>query len=225
MGGGVNINFDPPADWDGTCTSNTAIPQGLLCGGVPCVASITIPPPVLEEAPCTPRGSEPLDPPRFAPGGFAAQLARACTRSPWPACETQGEVCLPSPGARFATCLMHAGDEPCPEGWPNKRLFYGQVDDQRQCPECTCGPPTGATCAVKVQVYGDAACSATELEVNLSPGMVNDCFPLMPGVALSGKAAELLDYKPGTCEPQGSEPVGDVVLADATTFCCLETVS
>jgi hypothetical protein len=90
---------------------------------------------------------------------------------------------------------------------PDKRLFYGQVDDQRQCEACSCDPPTGATCSVKVHVFSDSACTTERLAVDISPEMGGDCFPLMSGVALAGIAAEVLDYQPGTCEPHGSEPV------------------
>ena len=69
-----------------------------------------------------------------------------------------------------------------------------------------------------------AACTKTELEVNISSDMGGDCHPLMSGAALSGKAAEVLAYKPGSCEPSGGELVGDVVLDEATTFCCRKPV-
>ncbi|MDI1445950.1 hypothetical protein [Polyangium sp. 6x1] len=221
-GGGVNTSFDPPTAWEGKCSATNSIPAGLQCGGVPCVGGIDISAPTIEEPPCTPHGDDPPPgPAHLVTGGFGAPFARACARAPWPACEGE-EVCLPLSGAPFATCLMHAGDESCPEGWPVKRLLYGQVDDQRQCEACSCGPPMGAMCSVKVHVYSDAACTVQRLEVDISPEMGGGCFPLMSGVALAGIAAEVLDYQAGTCEPHGSEPVGDVFLADATTFCCRE---
>ncbi|MDC3981455.1 hypothetical protein [Polyangium jinanense] len=225
-GGGVQTNFDPPADWEGTCSATNSIPEGLQCGGVPCVGGILISAPTIEEPPCTPRGSDPPpEVPHFAPGGFAARFARACARTPWTACEGADEVCLPRMGAPFATCVMHEGDETCPEGWPDKHLLYGEVDDQRQCEACSCEPPTGATCSVKVHVYSEAACTTERLAVDISPEMGGGCHLLMSGVALAGIAAEVLDYQPGTCEPHGSEPVGDVFLTGATTFCCREPVS
>jgi len=176
-GGGVNTTFDPPASWEGGCSATNSIPAGLQCGGVPCVGGIYISAPTIEEPPCTPHGSDPPPgPAHLVPGGFGAPFARACARAPWPACEGENEVCLPLSGAPFATCLMHEGDEPCPEGWPDKRLFYGQVDDQRQC----------------------EACTTERLAVDISPEMGGGCFPLMSGVALAGIASEVLAYQPGT---------------------------
>lgn len=39
VGNDVWTNFNPPAAWGGSCASNTAIAEGVLCGGTPCVAS------------------------------------------------------------------------------------------------------------------------------------------------------------------------------------------
>ncbi|MBK9263130.1 MAG: hypothetical protein IPM54_25415 [Polyangiaceae bacterium] len=65
IGNDVWTNFDPPAGWDGSCASNTAIAEGILCGGKPCVASINISPPVIEEAPCVAHANVPH---RFSEG-------------------------------------------------------------------------------------------------------------------------------------------------------------
>ncbi len=159
-GVGVKTNFDPLPGWDGTCTANTSIQAGKLCGGVPCVQSISVSPPILEEQPCQPHGVEPPPEPAnlVASGGPFAASALACSSAePLAACAEQGEVCLASaPG--FAACVHRAGDEQCPEGWPDKHLLYGHVDDQRSCSECACDAPAGGKCTAKVHVYADAAC-------------------------------------------------------------------
>jgi hypothetical protein len=51
------------------------------------------------------------------------------------------------------------------------------------------------------------------------------CSDLLAGVAVAGKAAELLAHEPGTCAPSGGEPVGGLLLADAKTFCCMLPVT
>ncbi len=73
---------------------------------------------------------------------------------------------------------------------------------------------------MKVQLFSNPACSTTQLEVNISLDMGTNCFPLMSGVALAGKTADVLEYKPGACEPAGGELTGDLILNDARTFCC-----
>jgi hypothetical protein len=220
---GVKTTFDAPVGWDGTCNEEGAIVQGKQCGGAPCVASIAIDPPIIEESPCKPSGGlMPLDPPKLVAEGAFAPFSRACTAEPWPACGTSGAVCLPSPSADFATCVQHTGDVPCPEGWPDRHLLYGYMDDQRSCSECACLPPAGGICVMKAHLYSGLGCTAQTLEIDVSTDMSIGCSAsLMPGAALSGKSAEVLDYQLGTCMPTGGELDGDLILADATTFCCL----
>lgn len=73
---------------------------------------------------------------------------------------------------------------------------------------------------MKLQLFSDASCSTTRLEVDVSAAMGTKCYPLMTSVALAGKRADVLEYKPGACEPTGGELLGDLILADARTFCC-----
>ncbi len=221
VGNDVWTNFDPPAGWNGSCASNTAIAEGVLCGGKPCVASINISAPVIEEEPCAAHADVPhVDIPRLKADGPYSTDGRACSGIAWPSCATAGEVCVPPIDAPFAACIMHDGDVLCPNGWNSKQVLHGKIDDQRSCSECSCLPSTGATCSMRVQVFNEAACLSSELEVNISLDMGQNCFPIMSSVALSGKRADVLDYKPGACEPSGGELVGDVILGDTRTFCC-----
>jgi hypothetical protein len=99
------------------------------------------------------------------------------------------------------------------------------VDDQRSCSECACGAPTGGKCTAKVHVYGDATCVTEWDSSTVSSDDPAKCSELIGGVALAGKAAELLAHEPGICAPIGGEPVGDLLLADARTFCCMQPVT
>jgi hypothetical protein len=40
------------------------------------------------------------------------------------------------------------------------------------------------------------------------------------GAALLGKTAEEVSSSPGSCDPSGGEPVGEVVPAQPVTWCC-----
>lgn len=225
VGNDVWTNFNPPAAWNGSCASNTAIAEGTLCGGKPCVASITISAPVIEEEPCVAHMNVPsLDIPKAKADQPYITDGRACSGAKWPSCAAAGEVCVPPMPAPFAACLMHEGDVLCPNGWNSKQVLYGAMDDQRFCTECSCLPSTGATCSMKLQVFSDVNCATTRLEVDVSTAMGAQCFPLMSGVALAGKSADVLEYKSGSCEPTGGVLSGDLVLDDARTFCCRSSI-
>lgn len=139
VGNDVWTNFNPPVAWDGSCASNTAIAEGSLCGGKPCVASITISAPVIEEEPCVAHANVPsLDIPKAKADQPYITDGRACSGAKWPSCAAAGEVCVPPMPAPFAACLMHEGDVLCPNGWNSKQVLYGAMDDQRFCSECSC---------------------------------------------------------------------------------------
>ncbi|MDI1478568.1 hypothetical protein [Polyangium sp. y55x31] len=228
-GGGVKTNFDPPTNWDGTCNQDKAIPSATLCGGVPCVRSITISPPVIEEQPCKAhtKGDPEQEIPKYWNGGPETPLGRVCTRAePWPGCPGQsGKVCGPA-GDDYSFCIYREGEHLCPEGWGGERhVLYGVVKDERECSACTCGPPTGGMCAVLWSVFGAPACTDYQAGAQITAGMVAPCTDLMPGTQLSGKTAELLNHTKGTCTPSGGEPVGELTLDKPMTVCCAAATS
>ena len=227
-GGGVKTNFDPPTNWDGTCNQDKAMPSATLCGGVPCVRSITISPPVIEEQPCKAHTKGDPEPkiPKLWNGGPETPLGRVCTRAePWPGCPGQsGKVC--GPAGDSSSCIYREGEHLCPEGWGGERhVLYGMVKDERECSACTCEAPTGGTCTVLASVYSAPACSLFEVGGNVSEGMVAPCHDFMPGIQLSGKTAELLNYTKGICAPSGGEIVGELTLDKPATVCCRAATS
>lgn len=219
--GGVKTNFDPPAGWDGSCTNDKALPEGKLCGGVPCVRSITIAPPVIEEKPCTPHADGEADLPvaRAWNGGPEMPVGRACaSQDPLPICSGKG---CGGTSSQFAACIMHDGDQACPEGWNGDRhVLYEFVDDTRECSPCGCDAPTGGICQVKFRTFAESSCSAENVAGDVYASMAPACHDYMPGVALGGKTAEILDYKKGSCTPNGGELKGDVMLSGQVTVCC-----
>lgn len=221
--GGVKINFDPPTNWDGSCNQDKSFPLDMLCGGSPCVRSMTLEPPVIEEQPCTPHtsGDSEPPPPKYWPGGPETPLGRVCmSDKPWPTCVNQtGKVCGPAAEA-YASCIFREGEHLCPEGWEDRHLLYGAIDDGRTCSACTCDPPTGGVCQVKWHTFAGAACTAQNAELDIYAGMIPPCNDYMPGVALAGKSAELIAYTKGTCAPSGGEVVGDLSLDKPATVCC-----
>lgn len=222
---GVKTNFDPPSGWDGLCSDTNAIAQGKLCGGVPCVQSLTISLPIIEEKPCTSRTAGWVDMPipKAWNDGPRMPIARACTSNkPLPNCS--GHACVGT-NSTFGACILHDGDQVCPEGWNGERhVLYEHVDDARECTPCGCDLPSGATCKVKWRAFSDSSCTIEVGALDISAGMMGPaCYPLAPGVALVGKTAELLNYTKGTCTPMGGELVGDLKLDGQVTVCCAST--
>jgi hypothetical protein len=116
---------------------------------------------------------------------------------------------------------MRDGDQACPEEWNGERhVLYGNIEDTRACTACGCDPPTGATCQVKFRTFAEASCSAENAANDVYASMSPACHDYMPGVALAGKTAEVIDYTKGSCAPTGGKLEGDLMLADQRTICC-----
>ncbi len=222
VAGGVQTNFDPPGGWDGSCDSASAIAPGKLCGGVPCVQSLTLSLPTIEEKPCTSHVEGQADLPilRARSGGPEQPIGRACTTSnALPPCT--GGVCVPTQSS-FSACIMHDGNQVCPDDWnADRQVLYKQIDDARVCTPCGCDAPSGSSCQVKWRIFSGPGCSAQTLENVISADMMSaGCTYLDPGIALSGKTAEILDYTKGSCAPTGGKLEGDVWVDGEVTVCC-----
>jgi hypothetical protein len=226
-GDGIETPFDPPPGWDGMCSAADTIPAGQLCDGKPCVRSLWVSAPPIEEQPCevVTGQVDPGGPPKLVP--FAppptSTTARACAPSaPWSTCQEEPDkLCLPKAGSEFSTCMRKPGDEACPEGWPVRHVVYEDVDVDTSCSPCSCSPPSGGTCSAAFSAHSDSMCGGPPNAGVVGTGLPGQCVDLLPGVALASKQAALLSYEPGKCEPSGGEPVLSVELDGATTICCL----
>ena len=199
--GVTHTSFDPLTSWKSGCTAANAIPAGQLCGGVPCVQSVTIVPSTALQFGCLPGKStvDPLPPwTRFAQG---------CRAAPDVRCNTH-EVCFPaSPGPEFKQCIFIRADpaKECPVDYPNKNFFYDF--NEPMCTSCTCAAP----CAATFDLYQDNACG-TPLDAQISinattPGCVN----VPPGSALGSLSVFSPFAEGGHCTPSGGAPRGRVV--------------
>jgi len=225
-GGGVKTNFDAPIGWDGTCTNENAIVKEKLCGGVPCVRSITITPPEIEEKPCTPRSEEAADLPvlRAWSDGERAPTGRACVSDkPLSGCGGQG---CSSTNSKFGACILREGDHVCPVEWNGDRhVLHGKIEDSRECTPCGCDPPTGGTCQVLWKTYSEASCSLANGTGIANAGMMpSPCLDYMSGEPVAGKTAEITGYTKGSCAPTGGEVIGKLVLDQQVTVCCYSSV-
>lgn len=215
------LPFDPPSPWDGTCTTNDAIPGATTpcgsAGGSPCVASISIGALVLSETACAP-AVQPVAGDGPAPVGT---FARACKAAVATGCDGEEGVCLPATSG-FAPCIHHAGDVGCPGSfspYTDRHVFYGSLDDTRSCTPCACGAPTGSACSALISVYSDAC--TTLLDATTITATAPLCLDVPPGSALASKAATAATYTPGACPPSGGVATGMAVESLPSTFCCL----
>ncbi len=211
-GSGVaHTSFDAPESWDGLCSAENAIPVGKLCGGVPCVQSVTIAPLTLKQGGCLP-----IEPPKAPPPSWKT-FTRACVAEPFPrVCGREGGgLCVAAiPSSEFRLCVMEMGNPiqiECPPDYPDRSIFY--QESAPYCSPCACGVPNSATCTSSLTIFKDGLCGAP-----LSSSVALDakgptCADVPPGSALGSKVATAPDYYGGYCVPSGGAP-------KATVVCC-----
>jgi hypothetical protein len=226
---GSPFDFSPPPNWDGSCDTTDALPEGKLCNGIPCVAAVRVSAPPLKriDTSCTPvtKYDKELPTPKLTNSGSDISPGRVCVGSQNSEgatfCgENNQNVCLSIPAGALA-CIVRDGDVACPASWPQKHVLYQNVQDERSCSECSCGPIEGTQCTVKYRIFGDALCSNEIASHDIDGPGDDTCYPLPSGNAISGKSMEKVDHKPGACQPLGGEVVGEVKLELPLTVCCL----
>jgi hypothetical protein len=220
VSGGALTTFDPPAAWDGGCSTVNAIPASKLCGGGPCAKSLTIASLTLHEQGCGVSNSPAAD--ITQPTWTTA--ARSCVGS----AQYQGgcglsEMCAPIPHEDgFKLCFSREGDQECPVGWTDKHTFYKGIADTRACSACSCGAPVGSTCSAQVSAYGNTGCMPSGFFASVTMTNIKDgCVDIAPGMGLLSKGATPPAYTPGVCQALGGEPSGEAVPTIPSTFCCL----
>jgi hypothetical protein len=218
--------FDAPANWNGSCSPANPIQQGALCGGVPCVQSLSVDPLVVTETGCTAVGPTKPEPRML-------KDVHSCVGG-FPLCEgeEEGRYCVPAPPPEFHICIsLHGTDVSCPPTYPVRYIFYENDDfiDSRLCGPCSCGAPEGSVCSAFLSVYKNSTCSTVnpaDLVVGAVPiaSTGQGCVNILPaGQALGSKEITNPTYQPGTCTPSGGETMGSAdPLGPASTYCCLE---
>ena len=207
----AHTSFDPPISWDGTCTTANAIPAGKLCGGVPCVQSVTIAPLTLKQGGCLPIEPTNVPPPIWK------TFVRACALDSFPrTCDAAAGLCAPRPpNAEFKVCTLRNGNPAtltCPPTYPDKNVFYDGLAPS--CSPCTCGVPTDSTCTGSIWLFENGACGAPPLQAVKINAEGPTCADLPPGSALGSKTASEPSYSDGYCKPSGGAAL-------ATVICCI----
>jgi hypothetical protein len=127
---------------------------------------------------------------------------------------TGTDLCVPALPVGGALCVWQAGDTPCPATYPRKVRVYASATDSRGCTDqCSCGPPTGVTCASTTTVSPSASCTGGTLL--LAGSCVSYASAATPHVSTT------VTPMSGSCTPGGaSAPTGTVAPAQPTTVCC-----
>lgn len=157
--------------------------------------------------------------PQVAPWSWAS-LVKGCFMTSTPATVGCGaaEVCAPPPAAPFAArvCVERPGDLVCPHGFSDRHVVYDSAVDTRSCTACSCGAPSGATCAgAEIDVFSSNACSSSQQAVTST---TCGATPHNVSSALLGQPATPTG---GSCAASGGAPAGAVAPSGATTICCL----
>lgn len=219
--GSLHFPFTAPDAWDGVCDNTTQVSAGEA-------KSLTIAPLTVTDGTC-----QVLDPP--VPGLTSKPVAsswdtfaRACHGQAL-RCNDPDATCLPTPDPAFRVCVYQEGDNACPKvgNWPEKHVFYNDVEDRRECTECTCGPPQGSMCTALLSVYENSASTCegplvfNQLSISSeSPGPCHDISP--SGKPMGSKSATPPTYIPGTCASIPGLPVEGRIATkiEPSTLCC-----
>ena len=143
-----------------------------------------------------------------------ATASSACSRA-----------CLPS-GGSFAHqgCLVTAGEESCPAGFPSRLLFYAGAADTRSCSCGACGSPAGGTCAATVTLYPCAGCGdGATGQFNATNGL---CYAADKAISCDGTNPAIRSARyagmtaPGSCAPAQVSQTGQVTPSGPMTVCC-----
>jgi hypothetical protein len=230
---GASIEFGGPLNWDGSCTTTYALPEGKTCpagSSTLCAQSVAVsalgPPseetcaPMIDKLPVL-RKSTPA--PRWKTMAVGYKV---------PGCEDRGS-CAPKIEALpsgYRSCIYRRGENECPAMWSGERfVMYERTEDKpgwlegRDCTPCECGTAIGSACVGRFRTFEDGTCTQLLDDVQVS-SLGDKCTDFSPpGPAVGSKEITGLTYLPGFCEVVGGEPIGEVTPdpGQAVTFCCL----
>jgi len=216
-GVGNTTPFPAPSSWDGSCTSPGVVSSSEL-------GSVTISP--VTQEPCEPITQAPEKP--EGPPSFTAAVLGCAGKELDGVCPDPGSMCLPSaepPPLGFRQCIMYLGPDDgselqCPPDYPEQHTFYADVEDTRECSECTCTQTVPSDCAAWVTTYEGGACDPGSL---LSTSLVESgdiCSGIPTGSTLRSISATWQTNTPGACEASGGETIGEAKVTGARRFCC-----
>jgi hypothetical protein len=134
-----------------------------------------------------------------------------------------GQVCSPkSPGLPFGSklCILNpSGDVACPGPYTEKHVYYADMQDDRNCTDCTCGAPEGFCTDTTWSFFdvADSMCS-NPVATTTTPGQ---CLQIPSSSSSIRYSLQLgTPTGAGACPESGGDPVGSVVPIAPATVCC-----
>jgi len=136
-----------------------------------------------------------------------------------------GALCVQRPTSPFnaKACVFAAGDLTCPAGsYSVGQTFYAAASDSRGCSACTCGSPTGVTCALSGNLstyatFGSPTCSNVTATATASP---NGACTMVEGGAAGVEGYVTASPSGGACAPSSVGATGSVTPTGPVTVCC-----
>jgi hypothetical protein len=124
-----------------------------------------------------------------------------------------GGTCIPDIPHPMGICIMRDGDEACPAEYPTKETWYREIDDTRECSQCTC--EAAFSCGGTVDLFPEADCAGEAL------GTL-DLDTCTPTTFMAGEmpSVQFTPELTGECTPVGGEASGDAVPSEPVTVCC-----
>ena len=210
--------YPAPASWDGSCTSPGTVPADQL-------GSIAIAP--VTEQPCAPVKDVPQKE-QLAPG-FTIRAVACAGDVLDGVCPDSSYICLPSaapPPPGFRQCVMYLGpddgiDPECPTDYPEQHVFYADVEDTRECTECTCTQTAPSECVARLTTFQDTTCDAASEILSVTIAELQSCADVaLPNAELGSMEATWMVNQPGSCEASGGKSIGEAKVTGSRTFCC-----
>jgi hypothetical protein len=148
---------------------------------------------------------------------FAWAATIATCRIPETALTCDTGVCVPPAPDGFEAkwCMYQQGDLECPSGpYPNKTVFWSDVEDTRGCSNCQCGVASSSCEDAELMVFGGPDCAGEPIAYIASD---NTCTAAV-GQSVAG-TYNSQDPCPVTEAPV---PQGTIAPTGPFTFCCAD---
>lgn len=185
--------------------------------------AIFVPPPRI--ASCTPAEDKP-SPPHIAisPWRYTGVVCSGTPRDD--ECSDASTTCV-AVEDEYSQCILYRGPRPdpeCPQSYPEKLVLYRSMENTLDCAPCSCGPPEGGECAVRVSTYWQRDCQTESSFTTVTqeePGCIESPSRMrIPYLGIKSLKAEWLVNQPASCLVSGGEQTGVYRPEGAQVLCC-----
>jgi hypothetical protein len=158
-----------------------------------------------------------------------AKLSRTCgaTGGAGGGCASAQACVAKPPAGTHGACVSQttSGSTLCPSAYPHAYVVLPSATsfaDTRACTGCSCGGPSGASCAASVTLSPVAGCGSDDGGAPVTfpadgvchGGLVDAGTTFVSGALEAGVASQ------GACVAEGGAPTGTVTPMNQTAYCC-----